>query len=114
MNPEELINKLNMCIAALSKGNIQLKTLGLKKAESERLYRTALAKKIFSLKMDKVQVSLIRDLSRGDDEIAGLRLERDIADNNYYVCKSSMENIKVEIEVLRSKLAWLKVEYKNS
>ena len=113
MNPEELINKLNMCIAALSKGNIQLKILGLKKAESERLYRTALAKKIFSLKMDKVQVSLIRDLSRGDDEIARLRLERDIADNNYYVCKSSMENLKVEIEVLRSKLAWLKVEYKN-
>lgn len=113
MNPNELMDKLDMCIAALTKGNIQLKTLGLKKAESERVYRIALAKKIFSLKMDKIQVSLIRDLSRGDEEISRLRLERDIADNDYYVCKSSMENLKVEIEVLRSKLAWLKLEFKN-
>lgn len=113
MNPNELMDKLDMCIAALTKGNIQLKTLGLKKAESERVYRIALAKKIFSLKMDKIQVSLIRDLSRGDEEISRLRLERDIADNDYYVCKSSMENLKVEIDVLRSKLAWLKLEFKN-
>ena len=63
--------------------------------------------------MNKVQVSLIRDLSRGDEEISRLRLERDIADNDYYVCKSSMENLKVEIDVLRSKLAWLKLEFKN-
>lgn len=110
MNPNELMDKLDMCIAALTKGNIQLKTLGLKKAESERLYRIALAKKIFNLKMDKVQVSLIRDLSRGDQEISRLRLERDIANNDYYVCKSSMENIKVEIEILRSKLVWLRNE----
>lgn len=113
MNPNELIDKLNICVAALTKGNIQLKTLGLKKAESERVYRVALAKKIFNLKMNKVQVSLIRDLSRGDEEISRLRLERDIADNDYYVCKSSMENLKVEIDVLRSKLAWLKLEFKN-
>lgn len=51
MNPNELIDKLNICVAALTKGNIQLKTLGLKKAESERVYRVALAKKIFNLKI---------------------------------------------------------------
>ena len=114
MNPSLLINKLDTCLLNLSKGNTQLKALGLKKAESERNYRIALAKKILELRLDKLPATLIHDLARGNNEIAGLRLERDIAESNYYACKNAMDNLKVEIEVLRSKLAWLKVEYKNS
>ena len=50
MNPNLLINKLDTCLLNLSKGNTQLKALGLKKAESERNYRIALAKKILELR----------------------------------------------------------------
>lgn len=113
MNPNEIIGRLDRSIAALGRGNLELKTLGVKKAECERLYRTALAKKMLKLRLDKYPVSLINDLARGDEEVSKLRLNRDISESKYYCCKSSMDNLKIEIEVLRSKLAWLKVEFKN-
>lgn len=113
MNPNELMNKLDHCLTALSKGNSQLKILGMKKAETEKIYRTALAKKMLKLRLEKIPVSMVHDLARGDEEVAILRLNRDIAESSYYSCKSAMDNYKVEIEVLRSKLAWLKVEFKN-
>lgn len=113
MNPNDIVDKLNKNLSSLSRGNVELKTLGIKKAESERLYRTALAKKILLLRLDKYPVSLINDLARGDEEVSKLRFNRDVSESNYYCCKSSMDSLKTEIEVLRSKLAWLKVEFKN-
>ena len=38
------------------------------------------------------------------------RLNRDLAEIRYYSMKSSIENIKFEIEVLRSLLTWFSVE----
>ena len=34
MNPQQLLERLDQCIAALGRGNTQLKTLGLQKAQT--------------------------------------------------------------------------------
>ena len=47
-------------------------------------------------------------------EIATLRYKRDIAASNYFTCISAIDNKRLEIEVLRSKLTWLRVELKNN
>lgn len=58
-------------------------------------------------------------LSQGNIEQKQLGLkkakaERDIAESAYYTCISATENLRLEIEIIRTKLAWLRTELKNS
>ena len=114
MNPNELFEKLDKCIAALGRGNITLKQLALKKDNTENLYRIALRKEILKLKLEGQPATLINDLAKGEEKVAKLRLERDIAKDSYYVCLNALDNLKIEIEVLRSQLAFIKAELLNS
>lgn len=114
MNPQQIMNKMNECLRAMQQGNIQYKTLGLKKAQAEEKYRVALQKEMARLKLEGCKVTIIPDLARGNEEVAHLRLERDIADINYNVCRDSLRYNEKELDILRSQLAWLKCEFKNS
>lgn len=114
MKPGEIIQKLNIAQIALTKGNAELKTLGLKKAQAEQSYRVARAKKILILKAEKYPATLIQDLARGDENVAELRLQRDVAESSYYTAVDSMNNLRLEIETLRSMLTWLRTELKNT
>jgi hypothetical protein len=114
MNPQGVINQLDNCIMALTKGNIELKTLGLKKAQTERDYRIKYNQKILELKAEKCQATLIIALAKSNPEVAELAMKRDIAESSYYVALDAINNLRSEIEILRSKLAWLKTELRNS
>ena len=114
INPQELFEKLDKCIAALGRGNLQLKTLALKKDNTENLYRIALRKEILKLKLEGQPATLINDLAKGEEKVAKLRLERDIAKDSYYVCLNAIENLRIEIDVLRSRVTWLRAELLNS
>lgn len=114
MNPQQLINNLDSCVLALSKGNTELKTLGLKKAQTERDYRVALAQEIFKLKTEKYPAILIIYMSKGNERVADLRLNRDIAESSYFVALDAVNNLRSEIEIIRSKLTWMRAELKNS
>ena len=114
MNPQQLMNNLDSCILALSKGNTELKTLGLKKAQTERNYRIALAQEMFKLKTEKYPATLIIYMSKGNESVADLRLQRDIAESSYFVALDAVNNLRSEIEIIRSKLTWMRAELKNS
>ena len=104
MNPEEIINKLEYKVNELTIRNEKLKKLGTIKDRLEATYRCELRKEL-------VQLSLNNTNARGNGKIAQLRLNRDLVKIRYYLMKSSIENIKFEIEVLRSMLIWLRVEF---
>ena len=104
MNPEEIINKLEYKVNELTIRNEKLKKLGTIKDRLEATYRCELRKEL-------LQLSLNNTNARGNGKIAQLRLNRDLAKIRYYLMKSSIENIKFEIEVLRSMLIWLRVEF---
>ena len=114
MNPQQILEQMEMTRQAIIRGNTQLKTLAIKKAEAERNYRVAVRKEILNLRLEKIPTTIINDLVRGNKEVAELRLKRDIAESDYYTCISAIENLRLDIEVLRSKLTWLRVELKNS
>lgn len=114
MTPGQIINKIQLCQQALTTGNGELKSLGVKKAEAKRNYSIAKAKKIMMLKLEKYPVTLIQDLVKGDEEIAKLRFERDIAEINFSVCYEAMKNLRLELEAYRSFLTWERVELKNT
>lgn len=114
MNPMEIFNKLEQCVAALSRGNIQQKTLGLEKAKTERDYRVAYNQKMLELKMEKCQATLIVTIAKTDPVVAELAMKKDIAESAYYTCISAIENLREEISIMRTKISWLKEEMKNS
>ena len=104
MNPEKIINKLEYKVNELTIRNEKLKKFGTIKDRLEATYRCELRKEL-------LQLSLNNTNARGNGKIAQLRLNRDLAKIRYYLMKSSIENIKFEIEVLRSMLIWLRVEF---
>ena len=104
MNPEEIINKLEYKVNELTIRSAKLEKLGCIKDRLEATYRCELRKEL-------LQLSLNNTNARGNEKIAQLRLNRDLAKIRYYLMKGSIENIKFEIEVLRSMLIWLRVEF---
>jgi hypothetical protein len=114
MTPGDIIQKIEIAQIALTKGNAEIKTLGIKKAEAKRNYGVALNKKILELKAEKYPATLIQDMARGDERVAELRLLKDIAESSYFTAINAEDNLRLEIETLRSMLTWLRVELKNT
>lgn len=83
-----------------------LKELAQDKAETERKYKKALAKKIMLLKEQKYPATLINDLARGDEEVADLRFYRDLARVQYDTAKSSMRSAEAQISSIQSILRY--------
>lgn len=115
MSPQQIMNKIQACQQALTAGNTELKTLGVKKARAEHDYKVELRKEILRLRhIEKQPATLVNDLAKGKEEIAKLRLDRDIAETNYSVCLEAMRNLRLELESYRSFLTWERVELKNT
>ena len=104
INIEVIINKLEYKVNELTIRNAKLKKLGIIKDRLEATYRCELRKELLQLALNNTN-------ARGNEKIAQLRLNRDLAKIRYYLMESSIENIKFEIEVLRSMLIWLRVEF---
>ena len=99
----ELTPTIDMLRAAtnrLSEASKQVFRLAQKKAETERVYRSALAQTIFRMRDEKIPVGIIGDLARG--EVADLKFERDLATDMYRAGLSSIEALKVEISSLQT------------
>lgn len=104
INIEVIINKLEYKVNELTIRNAKLEKLRRIKDSLEATYRCELRKEL-------LQLSLNNTNARGNGKIAQLRLNRDLVKIRYYLMKSSIENIKFEIEVLRSILIWFRVEF---
>lgn len=111
VNLEVIINKLEYKVNELTLRNAKLKKLGVIKDRLEATYRCELRKELLRLSINGTKISIIDDIARDNTNLAQLRLNRDLAEIRYYSMKSSIENIKFEIEVLRSLLTWLRVEF---
>ena len=111
VNLEVIINKLEYKVNELTLRNAKLKKLGVIKDRLEATYRCELRKELLRLSINSTKISIIDDIEGDNANLAQLRLNRDLAEIRYYSMKSSIENIKFEIEVLRSLLTWLRVEF---
>lgn len=114
MTPQQIIERITQCNAALTRGVTSIKTLSLKKAQAERDYKVKKRQKILELRLNKYPATLINDLVVGDEEVAELRLKRDIANSDYFTALEAMQNIRLELESYRSMLTWNRVELKNT
>ena len=114
MNPQQIMEQIEKTKNELSKLNDNLKNFGIQKEKTERIYRIELRKKLLQLRIEKIPSSIIQDIAKGDEKISKLRMERGLAENNYYTCQEALRTKRLEMEILRSLLTWLRVELGNS
>lgn len=94
---QDLYNAYKESMKNLKLANKVIIERGQAKAEAERLYRIARAKESLILQSEGKAISIINDLVRGNEEVANLKMEWDIAESNY---ESNMEYIRMcKIEI---------------
>lgn len=77
---------------------------GAEKSRTERDYRIALKKRLAELKADGQPTTIVGDLARGDDEVADLKMKRDMAEVLYDSAKEAINVIKLDIRVLSEEI----------
>ncbi|MBB6219012.1 hypothetical protein HNQ80_005190 [Anaerosolibacter carboniphilus] len=81
-----------------------LKQRGIDKAETEKKYRIAVAKEILRLRDESIPVTIISDLVRGNEEIADLKMKRDIAETMYESCLQKIYQTKLELGIIERQI----------
>jgi len=69
-------------------------------AEAERIYRIAKARKILELRAEKIAVTIILDLVKGDDEVSLLKFKRDCAEVEYKSLLEAVNILKLQLRVV--------------
>ena len=104
MELQNLTEELYKSAKRLSKSGDELFKLAKERAESERNYRQALAKRIVMLKESGQSVTLIGDIARG--ECSELKFERDLADARYSAGRELAESLRTEVSALQTILKY--------
>lgn len=81
-----------------------LKERGQEKATAENKYRMELAKEILIQRDNKIPVTIISDICRGNKDIAKLKLDRDIAEVMYESVYQRILATKLELNILDNQI----------
>lgn len=105
---QDLTIELNKLRQDLNFAIKEIRERGQAKSKAERDYRVALAQNILVLRDNKIPVTIINDLSRGNEKIADLKLARDIAESLYesnthyiYAVKLNIDIVMKQMEAMR-------------
>ena len=102
---QDLLNELNKQRKTLDRAITALVSKGKEKAMAERDYRIALQKEILRQRDAGMPVTIISDICRGKDEIANLKMQRDVADTLYDTCLQKIYSCKINIGILEGLMA---------
>ena len=91
--------------ALLDRAVQELKPRGRTKAETEREYRMALSKRLTVLRAEGQPVTHLLDIAKGEEDIAKLRMERDIAESLYDSAVEAINAQKLKIRILEGQLS---------
>lgn len=94
---ERLRKELNDTVGKLQKA-------GYEKAKAEYTYRIALAKELLINKDKGLAATLNNDVSRGNEEIAKLKFNRDVAETNYEATLEKLRAIKIELGIVERQI----------
>ncbi|KXG78269.1 hypothetical protein [Thermotalea metallivorans] len=101
---QDLVKELDEQRKTLTKAIGILKKRGIEKAETEKNYRIAVAKEILKLRDEGIPVTIISDLVRGKEEIADLKMKRDIAETMYESCLQKIYQTKLELGIIERQI----------
>ena len=101
----ELWQELSEKRIMLDKAIEQLANNGYDLAEKEKQYKIAINKKALELRADDTPVTLINTIIYGYEDIAQLRLNRDIAEVKYNSNLEYINTIKLQIRIIENQLS---------
>jgi hypothetical protein len=101
---KELKAKIDAKAKMLDLAIQNLGELAERRAETEKCYRMALSKKMLEYRAEGYPVTIISDMCRGDEEVASLKYERDMAEAYYKKNVETIDAAKHSIETLTSRL----------
>lgn len=81
-----------------------MKSWGQKKAQAEETYKIALRQEVLKERDKGTAIGVITLIVYGEQNVAKLRLERDIAETMYEACQEQINAIKLEIRVLENQI----------
>lgn len=98
---EEIEKYSNLLETAIT----EMKKRSKDKAQKEYLYRMALSKRLVELRAEGQAVTHLADIARGEEKIARLRLDRDIAQGLYDSSQEAINVYKIKLRVLDNQYA---------
>lgn len=101
---QDLYTELQGLRKTLNLAISKLKERGQDKALKEAEYRKALAKKILAERVEGTPVTIINDICKGDEEIAKLKVDRDIAETLYETALQKIYATKIEIDIVLNQM----------
>jgi len=104
MNGADLYSYLQDKQFELNKALRLAKDRGIDLANAEYAYKKAKAKFIASARLEKVAVTLIRDLAQEDEYIAELRLRRDTTKVLYLNAQEAINVFKLQCRLVEAQL----------
>jgi len=113
-DPASIMKGMSQKNLLLQSKNDELLVLSEKRAQAERDYNVAVAKKTLQLKADGHAISLITTVCKGDKIVSDLKYDCDVADGVYRACQESLRDIRSAIDCYRSMLSFLKEELQRS
>jgi len=108
MDGTELMQQIEHYTGLLNKAVPEFKKRGIETARTEKDYRIALRSEFLRLKAEGEKVTIMSDLARGKEDIAELKMQRDIADTLY---KSAQEAINIYKKNIDTLMAIYKAEW---
>lgn len=100
----DLFEEIQRLMAELTVSIGKLRANGAKLAEAERDYKITLRTEALRLRASDMPVTLINSTIYGVEEVAELRLIRDIAQANYEANKEHINICKLKLRILESQL----------
>lgn len=95
-----IVEEIQKKQAMLDKAIQEIATNGYDLAKKEGTYKIAVNKKALELKANNTPVTLIQLIIYGYEDIANLRLERDIAETKYNSNKEYLNVLKLQLRIL--------------
>ena len=113
MTPPEIMNGLKAKNRLLTAKNDDYIELAEKKAQAERDYNVEVRKQTMTYRSAGEPVTVIPTLVKGDDTVAKLKFDLDVATAVERACLESIKDIRSQIDTYRSLLSWLKAELQS-
>ena len=110
LDPQDIMRELVTFRQKLGQLNADIIKLGNAKSECEYAYRLAKAKKIVELRAEGTPVTLVADLTKGDPEIAALKMSLDAKGVLYDNKRENIRSLRDVMSVYQSILNYLKAE----
>ncbi len=113
MTPQEIMTGMQQKNRLLTAKNDEYRKLYEKYAAAKQEYLMGYAIKITTLKIDGTPVTTIKELAKGDKNVAKLGYDMDIAEGVLKACRESMADIRAALDSYRSLLTWLRAELQS-